>query len=430
MSLWTLTLLLSSLGASGLDGLDRVRAVLERESTGKAPGEAELARRLAALGDDATPALFALVRGSGLDELAPEGASADQWWCPLDRVDDVALAALAQAPPRRVVDRLRELTGGEGDLDARLAEARVLAALRSSLGLPRLLEILGGLEIELHNPSIRTTVRAALADLLVADLRSFPMLENGLAAFGPVQKLLVCEALVASRRPQAADVLETLLDAGGDVRPAALDGLVTLASEVPWRVRIDLASELRELVRAPDALVRAQALRAFGTLGDSSALPILIGVLEDADAGVRRAARDGLLALSGRRDLQTPDDWRAWMQSEATWWRETGQPLLAALAADEVTLPDALRAATPHVVARASLAEVLAAKMPNLEPGMQRMACGTLERLGMRSAVPALIEVLYGAEPEAREAAWKALQALTGQKLPPEPKIWEGWAFG
>lgn len=429
MSVWTLTLLLS-LGASGLDGLDRVRAVLERGEAGKAPGEAELALRLAALGADATPALFALVRGSGLDELVGDGATADQWWCPLDRVDDVALAALAQAPPRQVVDRLRELTGGEADLDARLAEARVLAALRSSLGLPRLLEILAGLEIELRNPSIRTIVRSALSDLLVADLRSFPLLENALAGLGPQQKLLVCEALVASRRPQAADLLETLLDAGREVRPAALDGLVTLASQVPWRVRLDLSSELRELAGVADARVRAQALRAFGTLADSTALPILIGVLEDADPGVRRAAQDTLLALSGRQDLQTPEDWRAWMQSEATWWRETGQPLLAALAADEVSLPDALRAATPHVVARASLAEVLAARMPSLEPGLQRMACGTLERLGMRSAVPALIEVLYGAEPEAREAAWKALRALTGQTLPPEPKIWEGWAFG
>jgi HEAT repeat protein len=427
----SLALALGPASIGGLDGLDRVRAVLERdETTARAPGEDELVRRLAALGDEAAPALFALVRGPGLDELLQEGDQDRRWWCPIDRIDDVALAALAQAPPRKVVERLHELTTGEPDLGAHLAEARVLAALRSSLGLPRLLEIVGALELELFSPAVRSTLSEAFIALLEADLRSFTVLENGLANLGPAQKLFLCETLVASRRPQAADLLERMIEVGGEVRLSALEGLVSLAAQVPWRVHLDVAGELRSLQGVEDARVRAMVLSGYGRLADCNALPVLIGALEDRDAGVRKAAHGALVKLSGRRDLATVEQWNAWRQSETQWWRDQGQPQLLALAADEAQMAAVLRATIPHPVARVPLAEALITLMPGLSPDAQRMACGTLGRLGLPQAIPALIGVLFGAEGRTREAAWQALRALSGESLPAEGKLWESWAFG
>jgi hypothetical protein len=43
--------------------------------------------------------------------------------------------------------------------------------------------------------------------------------------------------------------------------------------------------------------------------------------------------------------------------------------------------------------------------------------------------VPALVELLFEPAEEQRTAAWEALRALTGEDIPPEPQLWEAYAF-
>jgi HEAT repeat protein len=192
----------------------------------------------------------------------------------------------------------------------------------------------------------------------------------------------------------------------------------------------DVAARLRAALEHADAGLRAAAARALGRLRDSSSVPSLIGRLEDSAPAVQRAARWALRECSGQ-DLASGEEWQRWLAAEREWWQEVGQRRLQALdPADSSGWAPALRELTAHPFVREPVAEALAERLGELGPELQVLACSTLGRLGARTAVPALIELLFEKDAVVREAAWEALRELTGQDLPAEPRLWEEYAFG
>lgn len=104
---------------------------------------------------------------------------------------------------------------------------------------------------------------------------SLDLVENGIVDVG---------ALIASLRSENAEAREATR--------AELAGLGTAA--VP---------ALSAAAIAPDAAIRWEAVKTLGEIADPSGAPAMVRALEDADAGVRWLAAQGLLAL-GKRGLE------------------------------------------------------------------------------------------------------------------------------
>ena len=92
----------------------------------------------------------------------------------------------------------------------------------------------------------------------------------------------------------AAQVLETHLDR--DLAAACL----RLLAEVG---RPEHLEPVRRLCLSPDFVIRAQALRALGTLGSPEDLPLFGAGMEDETTWVALQAARGLLAVGGEHVL-------------------------------------------------------------------------------------------------------------------------------
>lgn len=422
-----------ALAASGpsADGLDAVRAVLQRTEGAKAASDDVLVRRLVALGPSIAPALFTLVTGAGVEVLLVPDDSPESWLCPPDRVGPLALSALAELPSEPVLDVLRAQEAQAPERGVRVAELEVLGALHNARGLPLFFQIVHALGDELEQRSVRAPASDALVAILRADLQSFHALE-GLASAAPLsEQLFVCEALSASGRPEACNLLRGLVGHGAELDLAAIEGLGELVRLYPWRMQDDVAATLRKTLEASDARLRATGARALGRIRDPLAITALVDCLKDGDRSVVRAALWALRECSGRHELVEAADWKRWLDAEHEWWRERGAPALAHLDPKEPgTLVDGLREFLAHPLAARQVADGLAGTLDRLDPAGQALVCRTLAQLGARSAVPALIEQLSSSEPSVRNAAWDALRVLTGADLPAEPRVWEEYAFG
>ena len=55
---------------------------------------------------------------------------------------------------------------------------------------------------------------------------------------------------------------------------------------------------------------------------------------------------------------------------------------------------------------------------------MRNVGCIALGQMGSYAAAPALIDRLGDGDDVVVQAAWNALKAITGRKLPLDPKIW------
>jgi len=209
-----------------------------------------------------------------------------------------------------------------------------------------------------------------------------------------------------------------------------LEALTLLGERFPWRVGDEVAARLRPALGRGTPHVRAAVARSLGRIGDVSSLRGLVAELEESDPALTRAAQWALRTISGEKRISTPEDWQRWFEAESSWWQEHGRGSLEAIdPAQPERLSEALRELLDHPLARESTVDALSGAMAELDPAAKLVACGALARLGSRRAVPCLVECLYDPAEELRRTAWQALRSLTGEDLPPEPQLWETYAF-
>jgi LysM repeat protein len=150
---------------------------------------------------------------------------------------------------------------------------------------------------------------------------------------------------------------------------------------------------------APDRILRYRASEGLGALGDLEAVPYLIDVLEDPDPGLRSLAGAALPRLPGRGWGPDAGRWRGWgaEQGEALIGHrsETGLRAVAALSA-------------PAYEVRFSSAR-------------------TLETLGFREGIPALIQALGTHELPFRWRCARSLEVLSGERFGLDPARWAAW---
>lgn len=428
MSLHVIALVLA--GGSDRDGFELVRSALLRAENQKEMRDEHVARRLSALGQPAAPALLALVDGNGLELLLGDDQSPVLLLCPPDHLGEVALAALANLPVEVVLAALRAELARDAGPATRALALRVLAAQPSAQGLGLALEILRASELELASPSFRNHARAAVSAPLRTDARAAARLQSELASLPEGVLPLVIEGLAATQCEAALAPLEALLGRSPELDLAVIDGLACAGEVRPWRVGAEVAECLERLSASKEVARRAAATRALGRLARVDTVTRLVPRLEDPAPEVVAAAIEALQRCALRTDLTDANSWRAWLQRENTWWKERGEACVEALqSGDPLTLAEHLRELLGHSLARGATADALLTRFARLEPAELVSTCSTLARLGAKEAVPDLVPLLDAAEAPVRDAAWKALRALTGVDLPPERSLWDAYAF-
>ncbi|GHG73098.1 HEAT repeat domain-containing protein [Comamonas sp. JC664] len=205
----------------------------------------------------------------------------DEWQIRLEATG--RMADLARPELRGALASMLE----DGTFEVRFEAARGIASLQHAAGMDVLLE---ALDADL----LRFRALGALAEL--GDTRALP----------PVKKLFGRWLLPAFDRTQAAGVLAKLGDPDGSTY------LLQRSMKKRWSPDRALAVELCGEVKVPGALehlkgllddvkdpCRGAAARGLGRLGDSQAVPWLVGLLQDTQASedCRLDAADGLWRL-------------------------------------------------------------------------------------------------------------------------------------
>ncbi len=258
-----------------------------------------------------------------------------------------------------------------------------------------------------------------------------------------------------------------LASEGGELPDLRTEIRQRLESErsVVRRIAIDVVIALKDAVFAPtlvrmladtDAGVRGAAIIALSVVGDDSALERIARLVRDADRSVRRqsALTANELARRSRKQAELLAVWQPILRSGSAIEREEIAGAMATMAVGLAPLEDV---GTP---ARTQVEQILIGLSTDRETSVRSVTAGSLAELGTaraketlverlraesdvtvkvrvlqaisksrdKKAVGALINELSSMDALVKDAAWKALKAITGQsKLPADRGQWEAW---
>lgn len=189
----------------------------------------------------------------------------------------------------------------------------------------------------------------------------------------------------------------------------------------PWA-----AAAVQAYLHKGDPGLRREAVLTLGRLQDASALPVLVEMLERADAPLRAAACWSLRRISG---LPFPEDarpWRSWLELEQAWWSAEANHALFCLGSDDsATVLRAIEDIGSHRLNRHELAHELA-RTPLVGGAEVELAqANALRELGSSSGVVRLLRLLESEHESVQLAAWRGLKEITRKDLPKDPLAWE-----
>jgi HEAT repeat protein len=299
-----------------------------------------------------------------------------------------------------------------------LAKLRVLAVIGTRADLPRL-PALAPRENDDMGPSVAEALRGTYAAILRRDpavladglrlLRSCDpsagkQLLFALGDLGDKRALPLLDVCIRSipTLSQQAAAIVPLVGSSGD--PDLDQPLAAFLGE-------GLDPERPEWTRA--------ALLAIGVLDNGSQVPVLLQAMESEHPGLHQAALGALRQISGLAMGDSSAAWREWYARETQWQESGRQRARSALALGaDVLVAQALDAYADHRLFREERVEDVLGVLEHGSPAMRVMACDTLARIGSRSALPRLIELISDEHAALADAAWRASCALTGQTLP------------
>lgn len=394
---------------------EQVRSQLERWAR-RQPSSSELQRLVPGLGREAAPLLF-------------ETVIASQWWDGR-RVgreqDELARACLSAMSRRRLLPLFEDAAGPETELPRRRLALELLGGLGTDEDLElasRLGEAPGDEDLELLEP-FGEAVEGILA-------------RSGSRALGPARRLvldlqpLFAEVLLleladlANDRDEVALALADLLGRRAELDGVLLRSLAELLPGLSLRTVGHVAQRTERYLRADDPQLRRDAIRAAGRTGQGRLAIQLLPGLESEHRGVRAAAHEALVLLSGQPFPAEPRRWQAWLEREEAWYREELERVLGDISSGRA----------PTVMA--GLGELLAHPLYRQEalPELERLVLdgtATLRARGLHAIAQLgvvrdpgfLLPYLSDVRPEVRTAAWKALRATTGLELAEDVDAW------
>jgi len=338
----------------------------------EAPDPAQLLEVVAAL-EAGTPALAALSPAHAeevVSILAERRVSAGEGRILFlsGEQDEALLAWLAGLPPgelRRVLEARRAPRRCEAAVDAMVRrEAPLLADLREAF--------------EEAHPALQTYI-----------LRAAPACPEGLTAFASLLGL----------RPEADVLVLTALERAAKRAPEAPDGRLT--------------GEVLRLASCSDVAASVAAIGALEALDDAESVPLLVGLLDHPNGGVRQRAERALVALTGQH-LDSPEAWDAWCLDEENWWCARGSDCLGRLGiARDAEVVALLRELGRHRLYRHAIAPAIVGELEVRGADVAAYGAAVLGNLGSRTAVPGLSRLaLEQEDPTASRALSAALARL------------------
>ena len=224
----------------------------------------------------------------------------------------IELAGLGPAAPRAIIDVLRlerrsdgywvtkciDLLGQLGKGEAASFVATLLSDKRNEIRSRAAIAL-----ARLADPGTKEAVEVALTKSRDSPDIGFRMaLLMALDRIGPFS---------VARRKKAGSLLPTTQDGLGGLNPLFLMTAAEVARE--WPIPEALPA-LRITATHIGVFVRRQSIRALGRLGDTGAIPVLVGRLKDEVPSVRRATIRALQSITGNRRFSTEPEWLAWCE--------------------------------------------------------------------------------------------------------------------
>lgn len=382
--------------------------------------------RLARLGPEVVPALFEAVRDGRILLREPDGSTRRMT---LGDVHALALIEGLRALPRSsVVGHLRRLHADPTSFadEERVASLVILSEIGSAIELEDLFLLASPGGDRRASRRLRDAVDVALARLFDRDpatldrlVRVFPTIHPSFAA--PVVS-------VVARRPdeRRLAVLTDLLGAAPQVDALLLVEVGRMASRLPRPLDETLRGRVRPYLWSSDEQLLVEAAIASAAMDDHRAVEPLIEVLREPSPNVQSAAVRGLRDLTDRQFGVDPGRWTDWYRHEQAWWQGDAPAQFALIR--EGTGPEASRVIlelSKKRLFRHRLTEFVGLGLERPELDLVVLTCASLGHLGSHTAVPLLVECLERPEPEAKSAAWRALQRITALDLGPDPALWE-----
>lgn len=423
---WTL-LLASTIGAQGPAQGGGVRsASLTRALAGRPPA-LELRRRLAGLDPSELPALFSLA-ASGVVSDETEGQDSTPIAITREERQTVR-ECLAARPRRELVPFLTDLAARPLEPASRLEAQRLLGNMGTADHLKLLTRLTtpsqerGGI-----HPELRSGFVAAASAILARDDTALAGISGLFSESPPGLASSIVDAAASQPSTSVTRVLAGLLGRSPGLDPLLLARLGErgLLSRPGNEAVFD---SVRRYLRQGDPNLVSAAAMACGKLGDDEAVELLMGLIEHADARVRQSAFGALASLSGLAFGADPARWMSWYHTEMRWWSEEAESKLVLVERGRgLEFTRAAREVLEHRLFRDRMAESFVLALRHESSEETRLACRALEQLRSPIAIRALVECLDRGDLLVREAAWKALRAITGADLPPEADSWAEYA--
>jgi HEAT repeat protein len=379
----------------------------------------ELRRRLANLAGADLPGLFHLSAQGLLPSTDGEELAMS------DDERRITRESLALRPRRELVPFLEDLAGQPMSLPERL-EAQILLG---SMGSGDHLKLLARLTSPAQDrggllPELRQGFAGALGAILARDPAALPQIPGLFSESPPGLSGSIVEALASQHSPAVTRTLAALLG-----RSPGLDLLLLVRLSDRERLHPGDGEPVFESVerylRQRDPALLSAAVQACGRLGDDGSVEDLVALLDHADARVRASVFEALTRITGLRYGSDAARWTSWYRAEMQWWDEKADGLLVHVERGRgLEFVRASREVLEHHLFRDRIAQSFARALDHGASEETRLACRALEQLRSPVAVAALIECLDDREPLVRQAAWRALRAITGVELPSDAASW------
>jgi len=421
-------------GMADLGAQEKVRLVLSARGSNDDRTPDVVAEELAVIGAGAIPVLIGLVDGTALPLLmgaTQEGEAIDvsDWWRGPDAFGPVAFEALGRLPARDVLPYLAEHTDETTPLEGRLLAVRIVGRIGSADGIELLCELSSYCsDYELRYRSVCEPLERAFERVLSGERQSVERLRRRLDGLQHEVQAVVIDAVVASGSAKGFRILETLIEGDHGPDQRVLGAVAELGDRRRWRLDDEPARLLRLYLSHADPAVRRSAAAGLERLQDASSCRLLITLLQDESAAVRRTGLWALRRLSGVPLDGEAGPWQAWLDEQEGWWRRESDRLAARLdSGEEAQVLDAIRRFSERPFYRHEIALLLAGALDHERSDVRLVACDALRRLRSSAAVPALAAQLYGSDEEVRQSAWRALCELTGEDLPLDARAWSSY---
>lgn len=235
----------------------------------------------------------------------------------------------------------------------------------------------------------------------------------------------VVRAVVRANDAEGLAALSTCLHFDPELDRLLVMAIGQMAGELSTSIALEVRACVQPFLDSADEGLVAEAALAAGRLRDFGSIEALIGLLEHEHATVRRNAIWALRGISGLAFPERRDCWAAWLRAEQEWARSSAPRLYEQLAElDTPKLAAAINELGNHPAQKHASSTAIARCLRHPDPEARSLACLALGRLGDPTAARALVECLDDPDETVGQAAWRALQTLTGERLPMTTEAW------